>query len=143
MAAENKYHGHIPVAILADNVALPSATSEYTTDDYNFIGPTNVGLKIVVYANTAVEIATGQAFNIEIMAGSSADPTSGPVAENHVYIVHKTSADGELAWADNALIATYPLDAEFLGTNVYVRLKLTTDANESADYYSAYVVPVA
>ena len=143
MAAEKKYHGHSIVATLADNIACPgSATTEYTTSDYNFIAGTNSGLKIVVYANTAFEVVTGQALNFELMANTTADPTVGPITNGHVYLVHKTSADGGLAFDDGDLICSYVLDPELLGSNVYIRLACEVDTDESADYYSAFIVPV-
>lgn len=140
MAAEYKFHGKGVVATLSDNVALPNATSGYTTNDYNMIGATNNGLQIVVYANTAISIATGQAINIELVAGASADPTTSPIDNAHVYLLHKTSADNKLDFAAGDLVCSYVLDDLLLADIPYVRLKITTDADESSELYSAFVI---
>jgi len=155
----NNYHGKEILGELSDAQTLPNATSVDSTNMV-FVGfQTNGGLWIDVYAETAVTIATGQAFNIELEGytsdtASSATPpfstsnaggiqgASGTAeSDAHYYILHKTSADGELAFAAGDLITqcAIPEDLFRLLSYDYVQLKYTTDANESSETVVAFV----
>lgn len=138
MAAENQYHGLAIDTILTDNTALPNATSAYTSD-FELTGKTGNRLRVVFYANTDITVATDKAFSIELLAGTSENPTTTPIDDAHVYLINKTSADGEMTFSDGDLIASYVIDEALLGTNNHIRFKITTDADLSSYNYSAFV----
>ena len=156
----NAYYGRTNIiGELSDAQALPSGTSGDSTNMVNIVGQTGGHLWIDVYANTAITIATGQAFNIELegytsdTAASATPPFSktnssgrqgaSGTAESdaHYYILHKTSADGELAFDQYDLITqcAIPEDLFRLLSYDYVQLKYTTDANESSEKVDAFV----
>lgn len=152
-------YGKVIVGELSDAQTLPDSTSEDSTNMVYIGGPTAGQLWINVYANTAITIATAQAFNIEL-EGYSSDtaasatppftktnsggiPQASGTAENdaHYYLLHKTSADGELAFDAGDLITqcAIPEDLMRLKSYDYVQLKYTTDANESSEKVDAFV----
>lgn len=124
------YHGYNPIQADED-FTLPDATSSYS-DDFRFYGNTNGRERVLVIAQNAVEIATGQAFNVEFCFGSTANPTTG-LTNAHLYLVHKTSADDEYSKAAGAVLIDFALPEELLDAGDYWRLKFTTDATETAD----------
>ena len=157
------YHGKATSAIvgdLSDAQTLPNATSVDSTNIVNIVGATKGNMWIDVYANTAISIATGQAFSIELegytadTAASATPPFSvdnygGNVARGsgtaesdaHMYLLHKTSADGELAFSAGDLIAQCAIPEDLFRALAYdyVQLKYTTDANESSEKVDAFV----
>jgi hypothetical protein len=156
--ADARYGKHI-VGELSDSQTLPNATSADSTNMVYIGGQTGGQLWINVYAQNAVEIATGQAFNIELegyssdTAASATPPfstanqggvngvTGTAESDGHYYIFHKTSADGEAAFAAGDLITqcAIPEDLFRLLEYDYVQLKYTSDADESADIVDAFV----
>lgn len=155
----NAYYGKEILGELSDAQTLPNATSVDSTNMV-YIGPrTNGKLWIGVYANTAISIATGQAFYIELegyssdTAASATSPfstankagypgTSGTgETDAHYYLLHKTSADGQLDFSAGSLITQCAIPDELfdLLSYTYVQLKYTTDANESSECVDAFV----
>jgi len=133
------YHGYNPIQAVED-FALPNATTGYSTV-MTRTGVTNHKLRLLVIAQTAISIATGQAFSIEFMAGSTSTPTANPKAEMHTYLVHKTSADSTLPWAAGEVMVDYALPESILATtDVYFRFLFTTDANESSELVDILLV---
>ncbi len=156
----NAYYGITPIAELSDAQALPNATSADSTNMAYVGTPTNGNLWINVYANTDITIATGQAFNIELESYSadtaasaippySKDNYAGNVtagdataeSDAHCYLLHKTSADGELAFSAGDLIAQIAVPEDLLNAlgHEYVQLKYTTDADESSEKVDAFL----
>ena len=156
------YHGLATSAIvkvLSDAQTLPNAGSVDSTNMVNIVGATKGNLWINVYANTDITIATAQAFNIELegytsdTAASATPPFSkdnegmatskngGGTAESdaHMYLLHKTSADGELAFSAGDLIAQCAVPEDLLRalSYDYVQLKYTTDADEQTEKVDA------
>jgi len=147
------YHNHIPVGILWDNKALPNATS--ADGDMVFVGAnTNGRLQVEIFADTDIAVDTAKAFNIELecftsdTVGSATTPfsynnsgtqTTQPNA--HLYLVHKTSADGGLAWTAGDAIIQIPLPANTMDLMNYnwINLKVTTDEDLSAQKITAIV----
>ena len=151
-------YGYTIIKELSDAQALPNAT---TVDSTNmaYVGKgTNYGQVIYVFANTDITIATGQAFSIELesyssdtaasaIAPFSVDNEGGKVAYGggtaetnaHIYALHKTIADGELAFSAGDLIAEIPIPEKLLAAlgHTYVQLKYTTDADESSEKVDA------
>ncbi len=146
------YHG-IGVArvvgVLSDAQALPNATSEYSTNMVDIKGKTGGKLMLAVYANTAVEIITTAAFNIELLGytvdveGSATAPFSsaGALEPAHFYPLHKTSADGEIAWLAGELITEIPVPENLLELMEYdfINLAYTASADESANLVDAFL----
>ena len=134
-------HNKNLLGILSDGQALPNATSVDSTNMVNVGGKTNGRIWIDVYANTAISIATGQAFNIELEGYSSDTAASAvsPIDDAHIYILHKTSADGQLDFAAGALIAQIAIPEDLFDAKSweYVQLKYTTDADESSEKVDA------
>ncbi len=129
--------------ILSDAQALPNATSGDTTNMVNIGGKTGQKLVMEFYAVTDIAIATGQAFNIEFQAYTSDTGASAvsPISNAHVYILHKTSADGALAYSAGDLIAEYAIPENLLAENSYdwVQAVYTTDADESSETINAFI----
>lgn len=152
----NAYYGKRILGELSDAQTLPNATSADSTNMVYIGGHTNGGVAIYVYANNAVEIATGQAFNIELefytsdTAASAVAPFSydnsgtQTAVPGHYYIYHKTSDDDAAAWAAGELITMCVIPEELIAlmNYDYVQLKYTTDADESADKVDAFVSPL-
>ena len=150
------YHGHGTANVvdyLSDAQTLPNATAVDSTQMVEVGGKTNNKLKVYVYANNAVEIATGQAFKITVeaftadTAASATDifsyDNSGTqtLVPGHYDIYTKTSADDAAAWAAGELITEWVVSEELLNLMSYdfIQLKYTTDADESADKVDAWV----
>src|SRR6056297_82752 len=142
------YHGKATAAIhgtLSDDQTLPNAQSEDSDNMVNIVGPTKGNLWIDVYAGTDITTATGQAFNIELegytadTAASATPPFSDTDA--HYYLLHKTSADGELAFDEGDLITQCAVPEDLLDAQSYdyIQLKYTTDADESSEKVDAFV----
>jgi len=156
----NAYYGKNIVGELSDAQALPDATTDDSTEMVYVGNRTNGQLWINVYANTDITIATGQAFNIELEAYSSDTAASATAffssgnahgecangdgtdeADAHYYLLHKTSADGELAFSAGDLITQCAIPEDLLNAVGYdwVQLKYTTDADESSEKVDAFV----
>jgi len=154
----NAYYNKLILAELSDAQTLPaSATSVDSTNMVYVDGSTNAGLMISVYANNDITIATGQAFNIEVetfsadTAASARPPftftTSSPATKAfqsncHLYILHKTSADGELAFSAGDLMCQYVIPPDQMWTDTYIQLKYTVDANEASEKIDAFISAV-
>ena len=152
-------YGKTIIGEFSDAQTLPDSGAVDSTSMVYVGGPTGGQQWINVYATTAVTIATGQAFSIELQSYSAdtaasaispfstsngggipqASGTSEPDA--HYYILHKTSADGELAFAAGDLMTqcAIPEDMLRLLSHDYVQLVYTTDANESSETVTAFV----
>lgn len=141
--------------ILSDGQALPNATSADSTNMV-YIGRNTGGrLAISVYARTDISIATAQAFNIELevftadTAASAVNPHSEKTTtpndtanpDCHLYLVHKTSADGVLTWSAGDMIAQFVIPGEWFDLVNYdwLQLKYTTDADESSETVDAFM----
>jgi len=158
----NEYQTHNRpnvVGWLSDNQALPSATTADSTNMVYVGGSTNGALMLSIFANTAISIATGQAFSIELQAYSSdtaasadsfysevnlggINQTTGTVnPEAHIYLLHKTSADAQLDFSAGDLIYECALPDNMLRlvSYDYVQLLYTTDANESSETVDAFI----
>lgn len=148
-------YGKVPIGTFSDGQALPNATVADSTNMVNIGGQSNGALMVSVYANTAISIATGQAFYIELQAYSSdtaASATSpfstsnsgltGTLEDNaHMYLLHKTSADDQLDFAAGDLICQIGVPSEWLNklSYDYIQLVYTTDADESSEKVDAFV----
>jgi len=134
---------------LSDAQTLPNAGTVDSTNMVNIAGATGGRLYLSVFANTATEIVTGQAFSIELQGFTSDTAASatgihssaGVVEPAHYYILHKTSADDQIAWLEGELIAEIPLPEKMLKALSYdwVQLVYLTDADESADKVDAFI----
>lgn len=156
----NAYYGKQILGELSDAQTLPNATAADSTNMVYVGNRTGGRLWIEVYANTAITIATGQAFSIEFQSYSadtaasaispfSKDNESGYVVNSggtsepdaHIYLLHKTSADGELAFSAGDLITQFAIPEDMLNAlgHDYVQLVYTTDADESSEKVDAFV----
>lgn len=140
----NAYYGKEVISEISDAQALPNAVSVDSTNMAYIGGQSGRGLAVSVYANTAISIATAQLFYIELqvwtadVAASAISPfkTAGAAEDNaHLWLLHKTSADGQLDFAAGDLICEYVIPNWFYEDGVkydYVQLRYETDADESA-----------
>ena len=85
-------------------------------------------------------MATGQAISIEFVYATTADPTAGKKTANHIYLLHKTSADAELAYAAGAVMIDFVLPEGLMAAGDHFRLKIITDADEAADTVDVLLV---
>ena len=153
-------YGKQVITMLSDGQALPNATAGDSTS-MAFIGRrTGGGLVLSVYAKTALAVATGQAFSIELQgftadtAASATSPFStsndgtqgsGTLEDNaHYYLIHKTSADGALDVSAGAMITQIVLPGELLDQLNYdwIQLVYSTDENLSAQTVDAILTPL-
>ena len=137
-------HGHLVDAnmVLCDAQALPDTTSGDSTNMVDVgVGAGNTAW-LYVYANNDVEIASDQAFAMELQCftADTAASAVSPIDDGHVELLTKTAADGEMAFAAGDLIGCWGLSPEMLGTSRWVQLLFTTDADESDDDVDAFVV---
>lgn len=160
MANEKQTHNRPNiVGWLSDNQTLPNAGAEDSTNMVEIGGNTDGKLMLSIFANTAITIATTAAFSIELQAftadtAASADSpysktnsagipqASGTItAEAHMYLLHKTSADGELAFDADDLIYECALPDNMLRLISYdfVQLVYTTDGNEESETVDAFI----
>ncbi len=156
----NRYGKNIVDVMLSDGQTLPSTTSEDSTNMAFVGGKTGGKLRCAVYAKTAISIATGQLLYIELQAysadtaasatspfstankGAQANIGSGTLEDNaHMYLLHKTTADGQLDFAAGDLIADIGLPEDNLAllSYDYVQLRYETDANESSETVDAFI----
>ena len=158
-----KYYGKNIVGELplSDAQTLPDSTDDDSTNMVYVGNPTNGQLWINVYANTAITIATGAVFNIELESYSDGDTPASAIApftkdnahgeiangdgtaetDAHIYLLHKTSADTELAFSAGDLITQCAIPEDMLNAigHTYVQLKYETDADESSEKVDAFV----
>ena len=123
--------------IIADEMALGSK------DFTNMIevgGNTNGSLCIEVRAHTALTVLTTKAFNIEVevYTADTVGSAAAPIANSHMYLIHKTSADGALSVAAGDLIAEMIVPCKYFGANTWLNLKCTTDDTLTAKTVDAF-----
>ena len=147
----NAYYGIEVIEELSDAQALPSNASVDSTKMAYIGGQTQSGLAISVFANTAIQIAAAQLFYIELevwtadVAGSALSPfkTAGAAEDNaHLWLLHKTTADGQLDFAAGERILEYVIPNWFYEDGVkydWLQLRYETDANESSERVDAFL----
>lgn len=156
----NNYHGRVNiVGELSDAQALPNATSSDSTNMVDIGDPTLSHLWIDVYTESGLTVSTGNAFSIELesysadTAASAIPPftkdngggiqgASGTAeSDAHMYLIHKTSADGELAFSANDLVTqiAIPEDLLRLSGHTFVQLKYNSDEDLRAYTLTAFV----
>ena len=123
--------------VLSDAQALPSATAADSTNMIKTGGNTNGRMEIVVVATTALAVATGKAFNIELQTftADTAASAASPYDDGHVYLIHKTSADAGIAVSAGDVICRYIVTED---EDAYVQLVFTTDEDLSAQTVTAF-----
>ena len=154
-------HGQVPVIQLSAAVELgwAGATAD-TTVMFNIAGQTNGRLWIYVYANTNITIDSGEYWYIEFQAftadtAASADSpysttNAGGVIgasgtsnnEAHYYLLHKTSADGALAFIAGDLIAEFGIPDTMCRLVGYDWVQLTNITDAADDNSSIDVLVV-
>jgi hypothetical protein len=147
-------HNKQIIAILADEMTLPNATSKDTTNMYNYGGPT-AGRQIVkCYAATAISIATAESliFEIETYSAATAASARPPfsavsgspatrtfTANAHCLPLSKTSADGQLDFAINNLMWEWIIPDDQVFTDTWIQVKITTTADESSEKVNIFI----
>ena len=152
------YHGKATSAIvkvMSDAQTLPNAGSVDCTNMLETVGSTKGNLWIDVYANTDISIATAQAFSIEFQS-FSADTAASAIppfsvdnlgmnpstkgigtaeSDAHMYLLHKTSADGALAFSAGDLITQMAVPEDLMKalSHDFCQLVYLTDASEIAE----------
>ncbi len=137
-------HGQVPIVQLSDAVAIGySGSTADTTTMFNSVGQTGRKPWIEVYAKTAISIASGEYWYIEFQAFSADTAASavGPFTNSnsggvtgasgtaeddaHQYLLHKTSADGALAFSIGDLICEFGIPEKLLRLKGYPYVQLT------------------
>ena len=131
-------HGYNPIQ--SDlSVSLPDGNTSYTAD-MTYVGASNGKQRLLMIAQNAVEIIASAALSIEFVYGQTANPTTNAKTANHIYLIHKTSTDAELAYAAGAVMIDFVLPEGLMAAGDHFRLKITTDADESADTVDVLLV---
>jgi len=131
-------HGYNPIQ--SDlSVSLPDGNTSYTAD-MTYVGASNGKQRLLMIAQNAVEIATGLAISVEFVYATTADPTTNKKTAAHIYLLHKTNADDELAYAAGAIMIDFVLPEGLMAAGDHFRLKITTDATETADTVDVLLV---
>jgi hypothetical protein len=147
----NAYHGKQILGELSDAQVIGySGAKADSTNMVEIGGATGGQLWINVYAQTAISIATGEYFYIELeswsadLAASAIPPfstsnsqginqaTGTAESDAHYYLLHKTSADGALVFAAGDLITqcAIPEDMLRLLSHDFVQLTYITDKTD-------------
>ena len=155
----NTYHGKQVLGELSDGQTLPNAGTADSTNMVYIGGPTNGKLWIDVYALTALAVSSGNTLSIEFQSYSADTaasaippfsttnkggiPGASGTAESdaHMYLLHKTSADGALDISAGSLICqmAIPEDLCRLLSHDYVQITYLTDEDLSAQTVDAFV----
>ena len=130
-------HGYNPIDS-DQSLSLPDGTSY--SDDMTYVGASNGKQRLLMIAQNAVEVAAAQAISIEFVYATTADPTTNKKTANHTYLIHKTSTDAALAYAAGAVMIDFVLPEGLMAAGDHFRLKITTDADESADTVDVLLV---
>ena len=125
------YHGYKPIQAEED-LSLPNSTTGYSAD-MTYVGATNGKQRLLMIAQNAVEVATEQAISVEFVYAATEDPTTNKKTANHIYLIHKTSADDGLAYAAGAVMIDMDLPEGLMAAGDHFRFKIITDADESDD----------
>lgn len=129
--------------ILSDAQALPSGAAADSTNMVRVGGPTGGKTSILVYAATDIDVLTGKTFSIELQAftADTAASAVSPVANAHVYGLHKTSADAAIDLAEGDLVTEIAIPEMLLNENsyTYVQLVYLTDDDLSAMKVNSFV----
>ena len=124
-------HGYNPIQS-DQSLSLPAGDTEYSAD-MTYVGASNGKQRLLMIAQNAVEVAAAKAISVEFVYATTADPTTNKKTANHIYLLHKTSADDELAYAAGAIMIDFVLPEGLMAAGDHFRLKIVTDADESAD----------
>lgn len=155
----NTYHGKNIIGKLSDAQTLPNAGAEDSESVVFIGGPTNGKLWIDVYALTALAIASGQIFSIELEGYTTNTPQSSFTApftttnqggipgasgtsEPHgaYYLLYKAAGNAlDFAAGDLITQCAIPEDLFRLLSYDWVQLKYLTDANEESETVDAFV----
>lgn len=136
-------YGKEVITQLSDGQAIGYGGSKLDSTNMAFIGgPTGARQTLSVYAQTAISIATGEYWYVEVevftadTAASAVSPfkTAGAAEDNaHLYLLHKTSADAQLDFAAGERICEYVLPNWFYEDGVkydWVQVTMITDKTD-------------
>jgi len=124
-------HGYNPIQS-DQSLSLPAGDTGYSAD-MTYVGATNGKQRLLMIAQNAVEIVAAKAISVEFVYATTADPTTNKKTANHIYLIHKTSADAALVYAAGAVMIDMDLPEALMAAGDHFRLKITTDADESDD----------
>ena len=133
--------------ILSEDQALPNNTSADSTNMVKVGGKTGQKLSILVYATTDIDVLSAKVASIELQAftADTAASAVSPIANAHVYGLHKTADDGAIDLASGDLVCEIPIPETLFAENDYtwVQLVYSTDDNLSTMKVNAFVSVIA
>ena len=132
------HHGKNPIQV-QEELALPNATTVNSTA-WQYKGPTNYAQILQVYANTDIDIASGQALSIEFVTGATNTPSGALVPATHTYLLHKTATDAAIDLAAGDLICEFALPDGLMTEDYYYRLEIVSDYDESSEKIDVLLV---
>lgn len=136
MAYKNRSYVVDQNLILSSAQALPNNTAADSTNVVDYGGNSGGLAKIVVKANTDVDIANGKALTITASYGSTSTPTD---TLDKVLFTKTAAADGFSYAAGDTIVEEIIPDS--LPDNYrFLKLTYTTTADESTEKVDAYVV---
>lgn len=136
MAYKNRSYVVDQKLILSSAQALPNNTSADSTNVVDYGGNSGGLAKIVVKANTDIDIANGKKLTIVASYGSDSTPTD---TLDKVLFTKTAGADGFSYAAGDTIVEEIIPDS--LPDNYrFLKLTYTTTGNESTEKVDAYVV---
>ena len=136
MAYKNRSYVVDQNLILSSAQALPSATAADSTNVVDYGGNSGGPAKIVVKANTDIEVANTFALTIVASYGS----TSTPADTLDKVIFTKTAGAAGFSYAAGDTIVEEIIPDSLPDNYRFLKLTYTTTANESTEKVDAYVV---
>lgn len=136
MAYKNRSYVVDQKLILSSAQALPNNTSADSTNVVDYGGNSGGLAKIVVKANTDINIANGKALTITASYGSTSTPTD----TLDKVLFTKTAAAAGFSYAAGDTIVEEIIPDSLPDNYRFLKLTYTTTANESTEKVDAYVV---
>jgi hypothetical protein len=136
MAYKNRSYVVDQNLILSSAQALPNATAADSTNVVDYGGNSGGLAKIVVKANTDIDIANGKALTITASYGSTSTPTD----TLDKVLFTKTAAAAGFSYAAGDTIVEEIIPDSLPDNYRFLKLTYTTTANESSEKVDAYVV---
>lgn len=136
MAYKNRSYVVDQNLILSSAQALPNNTAADSTNVVDYGGNSGGLAKIVVKANTDIDIANGKALTITASYGSTSTPTD----TLDKVLFTKTAPAAGFSYAAGDTIVEEIIPDSLPDNYRFLKLTYTTTANESTDKVDAYVV---
>ncbi len=137
-----KKHGFLTdeSLIIADEYDVSTAGS--LPNMINVGGNTNGKVNIKVFASTDFAVASSSSYNIELecFTADTEGSATSPITNGHVYLLHKTTADGAIAVDEGNLITEFVIPPDLLGANNWINIKTLGSATGKIDVFASILI---